>query len=91
MCDNAIVAPADGGRQSPAAASSGPAWAANGRGSPAAASSGAKANTVVNNATHARMPRRAPNDGTGDGAGARRADRAFRPAAGSEGWDATFP
>ena len=91
MCDNAIVAPADGGRQSPAATSSGPAWAANVRGSPAAASSDPKASMVVSNATHARMPLRAPNDGIGDRAGAWRAERAVRAAAGSGVRDATFP
>ena len=46
---------------------------------------------VTSNATHEREPPRAPIDARGDGGGVRRAERAVRPAVGSEVPDATFP
>ena len=91
MCDNSIVAPAERGRHSPAATSSAPTCAVSGSGSPAIASSGANISAVTSNATHTREPPRAPIDARGDGEGVRRAERAVRPAVGSEVPDATFP
>ena len=91
MCGNSIVAPADGGRHSPAATSSGPTWAANGRGSRAAAGSGAASSAAASSTTHEREPPPAPIDGLNSNEGVRRAEPAVGPEVSSGIPDATFP
>ena len=91
MCDNSIVAPAERGRHSPAVMSSGPACAVSGHRVPGDRIERREHQRVTSNATHEREPPRAPIDARGGGEGARRAERAVRPAVGSEVPDADFP